>query len=75
MVLHKLAVVCTDLSMLNVMLPNVMLYKCHVCCHFRLGLQVLEFHCFFFVICLTIKIYYPFFLQNVNCKYSLNFGV
>ena len=47
-------VVCTDLSMLNVMLPNVMLYKCHVCCHFRWGLQVLEFH--FFVICLTIKI-------------------
>ena len=43
-VLHKLTVVCTDLSMLNVMLPNVMLYKCHVCCHFRLGLQVLEFH-------------------------------
>ena len=53
-VLHMLAVVCTDLSMLNVMLPNVMLYKCHVCCHFRLGLQVLEFH--FFVMCLTIKI-------------------
>ena len=40
-VLHKLAVVCTDLSMLN-----VMLYKCHVCCHFRFGLQVLEFHFF-----------------------------
>ena len=54
-VLYKLAVMCTDLFMLNVMLPNVMLYKCHVCCHLRLGLQVLEFH-FSFVICLTIKI-------------------
>ena len=37
MVLHKLAVVCTDC------LVHV---KCHVCCHFKLGLQVLECHFF-----------------------------
>ena len=71
--LHKLVVMCNDLSMLNVMLPNVMLYKCHVCCHFRLGLQVLEFHFF----CNVFKLlkFSTRFTKMLIANIPLNFGV
>ena len=50
-----------------------MSYYINVMCVVTLGWVYRYWSSIFLVICLTIKIYYPF-LQNVNCKYSLNFG-